>query len=70
MKNGVYYNYDGFKFNKYLLWVRDNSGWHVGLRDKSTSYNEVKNPRHRGWALTTKHRTTSDYLMPLELFTW
>ena len=70
MKNGVYYNYDDFKFSKLLLCVRDIRGWHVVLRDKSISYNEVKNPRHRGWALTTKHRTTSDYLMPLELFTW
>ena len=70
MKNGVYYNYDDFKFSKLLLWVRDNRGWNVGLRDKSTSYNEVKNPIHMGWALTREHRTTSDYLMPLELFTW
>ena len=70
MKNGVYYNYDDFKFSKLLLWVRDNRGWNVGLRDKSTTYNEVKNPRHSGWTLTTNHRTTSDYLMPLELLTW
>lgn len=70
MKNGVYYNYDDFIFNKCLLWVKNKSGWNVSLRPMSTDYNFVKKSYSNGWGLGLRHKKDNIHIMPLELLTW